>query len=177
MTKSRDGADSVLVGAPQVERRMGGGDPKGERGTKAPPSRENRQDPHKSTRGPAGRGAKPDQNRVKKRPRPLRCRLVLAGLVVEISCITPWSGLGSIWDRFGIDLGISLGSGSVWGQFGIDLGSVRGPFGRNLGVFPETRKELRCTIAQGCQLLGVAKYRASMYRVEHDPSGMIPEPP
>ena len=57
--------------------------------------------------------------------------------------------MGSIWDPFGIDLGIGLGSGSVWDQFGIDLGSVRGPFGRNLDVFPEMRKELRCTIAQG----------------------------
>ena len=79
--------------------------------------------------------------------------------------------LGSIWDRFGDRFGVRIGLGSI------DLGSVRGPFGRNLGVFPEMRKELRCTIAQGCQLLGVAKYRASMYRVEHDPSGMTPEPP
>ena len=41
---------------PQDRAQDGGGDPKGERGPKTPPSRENHQDPHKSTRGPADRG-------------------------------------------------------------------------------------------------------------------------
>ena len=77
-----------------------------------------------------------------------------------------WFGvdLGSIWDRFGDRFGVRIGLGSIWDRFGLGSGSIWEKFGcvsRNAGL-PITWQ---------------AKYRASMYRVEHDPSGMIPEPP
>ena len=69
-TRSRDGADSGLVGVPRIERRMGEVTRR-ESGARGPtPSRENHQDPHESTSGTRRPRKKRPKPRGEEAPRP-----------------------------------------------------------------------------------------------------------